>query len=154
MEKLNNILEHAEKQCQKNSSRLTPKRKKILLELLISKKALSAYEIAAIINKKSNEVIPTMSIYRILEFLEDENLVHKLNLANKYIACAHISCNHSHSIPQFLVCRECNKVKEISINMEIMKKIEKKINDESFQLTKPQLEMHCICMACDRKKSN
>ena len=154
MEKLNNILKHAEKQCQKNSSRLTPKRKKILLELLVSKKALSAYEIADIFNKKSNEAIPTMSVYRILEFLEDENLVHKLNLANKYIACAHISCSHSHSIPQFLVCRECNKVREISIDMEIMKKIEKKVNDESFQLTKPQLEMHCICMACDRKTNN
>ena len=153
MDNFNNILKHAEKQCQKNSSRLTPKRKKILHELLKSKKALSAYEIADLFKEKSKETIPTMSVYRILEFLEDENLVHKLNLANKYIACAHISCSHSHSIPQFLVCRDCNKVREISIGMEIMKKIEKKVKDESFNLTKPQLEMHCICDSCNQKNS-
>tara|TARA_B100001093_G_scaffold354266_2_gene338751 strand:- start:83 stop:541 length:459 start_codon:yes stop_codon:yes gene_type:complete len=148
MNKFNDVLEHAEKQCEQNSSRLTPKRKKILQELLKSKKALSAYEITDLLNKRSNESIPTMSVYRILEFLEDENLVHKLNLANKYIACSHITCEHNHSIPQFLVCRVCNNVKEISIDIETMKKIEKKIQDEDFNLVKPQLEMHCICNIC------
>ena len=148
MNKFNDVLEHAEKQCEQNSSRLTPKRKKILQELLKSKKALSAYEITDLLNKRSNESIPTMSVYRILEFLEDENLVHKLNLANKYIACSHITCEHNHSIPQFLVCRVCNSVKEISIDIETMKKIEKKIQDEDFNLVKPQLEMHCICNIC------
>lgn len=149
MDKFSDVLDHAEKQCEQNSSRLTPKRKKILQELLKSKKALSAYEIADIYNKSSNESIPTMSVYRILDFLEDENLVHKLNLANKYIACAHITCNHNHSIPQFLVCRICNKVREISIDIDTMKKIEKKVQDENFNLIKPQLEMHCICKVCD-----
>ena len=74
MDKFSDVLDHAEKQCEQNSSRLTPKRKKILQELLKSKKALSAYEIADIYNKSSNESIPTMSVYRILEFLEVENL--------------------------------------------------------------------------------
>ena len=152
MNKFNDVLEHAEKQCKENSSRLTPKRKKILQELLKSKKALSAYEIADLFQKETKESIPTMSVYRILDFLEDENLVHKLNLANKYIACAHISCNHSHSIPQFLVCRKCNKVSEISIDIETMRKIEKKVEDENFFLVKPQLEMHCICKVCNTKK--
>ena len=113
--------------------------------------ALSAYEIADLFKKVSNESIPTMSVYRILEFLEDENLVHKLNLANKYIACAHITCDHNHSIPQFLVCRICDKVREISIDIDSMKKIEKKVQDENFNLIKPQLEMHCICKVCDKE---
>jgi Fur family zinc uptake transcriptional regulator len=151
MNEFDSVLENAEKQCKENSSRLTPKRKKILQELLKSGKALSAYEIADRFQKKSKESIPTMSVYRILDFLEDENLVHKLNLANKYIACAHISCNHSHSIPQFLVCRICTKVSEISIDMETMKKIKKKVEEENFYLTKPQLEMHCICKACNQE---
>ncbi len=152
MDDLDSVLEHAERQCKENSSRLTPKRKKILQELLKSKRALSAYEIANLFNKKSKEAIPTMSVYRILEFLEDENLVHKLNLANKYIACAHITCKHSHSMPQFLVCRVCNKVSEISIDIGIIRKIKQKVEDENFHLIKPQLEMHCICKVCDKNK--
>ena len=152
MNELNSVLKHAERQCKENSSKLTPKRRKILEELLKSQKALSAYEIADLFQKKSKESIPAMSVYRILDFLEDENLVHKLNLANKYIACSHITCNHSHSIPQFLVCRECNKVSEINIDVDTMKIIEKKVRDENFNFSKPQLEMHCICKVCDREK--
>ena len=151
MDKVENVLEYAERQCKENSSRLTPKRKKILQELLKSKKALSAYEIADLFKKNSKVSIPTMSVYRILDFLEDENLVHKLNLANKYIACAHITCNHSHSMPQFLVCKECNKVSEISIDIAVIKKIKQKVEDENFHLIKPQLEMHCICKVCDKE---
>ena len=37
-----------------------------------------------------------MSIYRILEFLESQQLVHKLKLTNRYVACVHITCNHEH----------------------------------------------------------
>ena len=80
--------------------------------------------------------------------LEDENLVHKLNLANKYIACAHISCDHSHAIPQFLICRQCTKCVEINIDKATIGEIQKKVENADFQLTKPQLEMHCICNDC------
>ena len=38
MNKFNDVLDQAEKQCEQNSSRLTPKRKKILQELLNLKK--------------------------------------------------------------------------------------------------------------------
>ena len=149
MNKSHTILEHAEIQCKARGARLTPKRKAILKELLKSGKALSAYEIADLINKESEKMIPTMSVYRILDFLQKENLVHKLNLANKYIACAHISCNHSHAIPQFLICRECTKVVEISIDTSTIGEIQKKIEHANFQLTKPQLEMHCVCNDCE-----
>ena len=149
MNGLDTVLKHAELQCRARGSRLTHKRKGILKELLKSGKALSAYEIADLINRDSKTTIPTMSVYRILDFLQNENLVHKLNLANKYIACAHISCSHSHAIPQFLICRECTKVVEISINKSTIVEIQRKVESAKFQLSKPQLEMHCICNDCD-----
>ena len=149
MNKLESVLNHAGQQCETNGTRLTPKRKAILRELLKSGKALSAYEITDLLNKQSMTAIPTMSVYRILDFLQDENLVHKLNLANKYVACAHISCNHAHAIPQFLICRQCTKVVEISIDKSTIGEIKRKVEHANFKLTKPQLEMHCICNDCD-----
>ena len=149
MNDLDSILKFAEQQCTTNGARLTPKRKRILKELLKSGKALSAYEITNLFNKESKESIPTMSVYRILDFLQNENLVHKLNLANKYIACAHITCTHSHAIPQFLICRECTKVVEISIDKSAIGEIQKKVENAKFQLSRPQLEMHCICNDCE-----
>ena len=148
MNEIKTVLEHAEQHCKASGARLTPKRRGILRELLKSGKALSAYELTDLFNKESKETIPTMSVYRILDFLEDENLVHKLNLANKYIACAHISCDHSHAIPQFLICRQCTKCVEINIDKATIGEIQKKVENADFQLTKPQLEMHCICNDC------
>ena len=56
-----------------------------------------------------------MSVYRILDFLEENGLIHRLNTTKKYIACSHIACEHPHEAPQFLICKSCSKVEEVSI---------------------------------------
>ena len=116
MSKVDVIINHAEQHCKTRGARLTAKRKQVLSGLIQSDKALSAYELIDYCNETFGQAIPAMSAYRILDFLENEHLVHKLNLAKKYVACSHITCDHSHGIPQFLICGDCNKVKEISIN--------------------------------------
>ena len=89
-----------------------------------------------------------MSVYRILNFLQDERLVHKLNLANKYVACSHIACEHTHEIPQFLICGECQRVEEISISKPTINNLQQSIDDVGFHLISPQLEMNCLCDSC------
>ncbi|MGL1958705.1 MAG: transcriptional repressor [Colwellia sp.] len=148
IDKINSILEHAEKHCKNNGTRLTDKRKQILTGLIQSKKALSAYELADFCRAEYNSAIPTMSVYRILDFLENESLVHKLHLANKYIACSHISCNHEHEISQFLICSECNNVKEINIEKALIKTLQDNVNEAGYLLKSPQLELHCLCQDC------
>ena len=136
--KVDSILDQAERHCKANGSRLTHKRKQILSGLIRSEKALSAYELIEIYKQELDEAIPAMSVYRILQFLEDEHLVHKLNLANKYVACAHISCDHAHSVPQFLICGACNKVEEITIPKPTIIALQKNVEQAGFQLTSPQ----------------
>jgi len=149
--KVDSIIDFAEQHCKAHGSRLTLKRKQILSDLIKSEKALSAYELIDIYKQELDEAIPAMSMYRILQFLEDEHLVHKLNLANKYVACAHISCDHAHSVPQFLICGDCNKVEEISIPKPTMAALQKNVEQAGFQLTSPQLEMNCVCNDCNEK---
>ena len=76
----------------------------MLQGLLQSKQALSAYELADYCRDELGESMPPMSVYRILEFLEGVQLVHKLKLANRFVACDHITCDHKHGVPQFLIC--------------------------------------------------
>ena len=57
--------------------------------MLQSEKALSAYELIDFCKARFGEAIPVMTVYRILDFLQDEHLAHKLNLANKFRLCAH-----------------------------------------------------------------
>ena len=148
MSNVQTIIDRAEQQCKDNGTRLTSKRKHILSGLLQSDKALSAYELVEYCKTEFNENMPAMSVYRILEFLQDEHLVHKLNLANKYVACAHITCRHDHAAPQFLICRLCQRVEEVDINDSVVQSLRQNVRDAGFELDSPQLEINCICEAC------
>ncbi len=148
MKQIEDIIDHAEQHCKTHGSRLTHKRKQVLSGLLQSEKALSAYELIDFCKLKFGETLPAMSMYRILEFLQNEHLVHRLNLANKYIACAHITCKHTHAVPQFLICGKCQKVEEISINQSTITELQEHIEGAGFHLASPQLEMNCICNNC------
>jgi Fur family zinc uptake transcriptional regulator len=148
MNNLESIIKHAEQHCRDHGARLTEKRKQILTGLIESNKALSAYELMDFCKQRFNTSMPAMSVYRILEFLEDQHLVHKLNLANKYVACMHISCDHAHAVPQFLICRNCSKVKEISINQTTISALSETVKSAGYNLFSPQVELNCLCESC------
>ena len=148
MTTVNNTIKHVMRYCEKQGLRLTSKRKKVLSGLLSSKKALSAYELVDYCKNEFDEAIPAMSVYRILNFLESEHMVHKLSLANKYVACSHIVCEHMHEVSQFLICTECQRVKEINIGRSTVRKIHEEADKEGFSIVNPQLEINCLCKSC------
>lgn len=149
MENLNSVIEHAEQQCQQHGSRLTVKRKQVLTGLLKSDRALSAYELADFCKNERGESLPVMSVYRILKFLEGAQLVHRLKLANRYVACVHISCSHQHAVSQFLICVQCQRVKEVNLGRSTLTTIRRKVSEVGFKLVNPQLEVDCLCDSCD-----
>lgn len=128
--------------------RLTAKRRQVLSGLLHSPTALSAYELVDFCHQLFGVVIPVMSVYRILNFLEAERFVHRLNLANKYVACAHIRCEHSHGAQQFLICGKCSKVAEISLAPEMVAEVHSAVAAKGFTLASAQLELDCVCESC------
>ncbi|MCG8314088.1 MAG: transcriptional repressor [Pseudomonadales bacterium] len=148
MDSVDTILQHAERHCKAHGARLTAKRKQVLVGLIKSNRALSAYELVDFCKEHYGNSIPAMSVYRILDFLENEYLVHKLNLANKYVACAHISCDHTHGIPQFLICQKCSKVKEINVKSSTIADLQATVQESGFRLISPQLELSCLCDDC------
>lgn len=148
MKRVQKIIDHAEQHCTAHGSRLTSRRKQVLSGLLQSEKAMSAYELIDFCKTRFGASIPVMTVYRILNFLQDEHLVHKLNSANKYVACAHITSGHAHAILQFLICGQCQKVNEIRINKSIIAELRNNVEHAGFHLVSPQLEMNCICATC------
>ena len=148
MKNVEQIIDHAEQHCKGHGARLTDKRKQVLAGLLQSEKALSAYELIDVCKAEFGEALPAMSMYRILDFLRDERLVHKLNLTNKYVACAHITCDHDHAVSQFLICSQCQRVEEISVSESVMAELQKSVENAGFHLVSPQFELNCICESC------
>lgn len=141
-------LNSAEKICRNAGARLTEKRKNVLGVLLRAEIPLSAYEIVERYKVECGEPIPAMSVYRMLDFLTEQNLAHKLNSENKFVACAHIHCEHSHRTPQFLICGRCNKVQEIGVNPEVIAALRDTVKGAGFLLQTSQLELDCLCDEC------
>lgn len=145
---MNTILGRAQQRCADAGSRLTTKRRQVLEGLVKSRKALSAYELADFCRKELGHSLLPMSIYRILRFLKNNNLVHRLNVSNKYIACSHITCDHAHEAPQFLICNTCFKVEEVEIPERVIDTVVETTEKAGFLLANKQLELEGYCVEC------
>lgn len=151
MNNIEQILIHAKDICEANGVKLTVKREKILRVLLAAKLPLSAYEIIELCRSEYDLRISPISIYRMLNVLESQSLIHKLKSANKYIACIHITCDHEHTSPQFLICYECGKVTELEVSNEMLKSLKMSITNAGFIAETMQLELDCLCLSCSER---
>jgi Fur family zinc uptake transcriptional regulator len=142
------ILQKADEKCTRAGTRLTVKRAALLGLLVEAARPLSAYELVALYNQSEEQTIQPMSAYRILQFLQSEELVHKLETQNKYIACSHISCSHAHQVPQFLVCRKCHKVSEINLPAGIVDELSTQAKLSGFELDESRIELDGVCKDC------
>ena len=142
------ILNRADERCRAKGVRFTEKRQNILRALLKSPVPLSAYEIADVYREATGDTIQAMSVYRMLDFLVENSLVHRLASANKFVACSHIACSHDHETPQFLICERCGAVKEVGIKGDVIKSLQKGASSAGWQLLSPALELPCLCDRC------
>src|SRR6478736_321088 len=101
---------HAEMLCAARAQRLTPMRRHVLEALLGSHRPLGAYEI---IERLARHGRPApITVYRALDFLRDNGLVHRIESRNAFVACVH---NHlSGDLVVFLICERCGAVGEAS----------------------------------------
>lgn len=89
---------------------LTPSRKRILDELCAEGRPLGAYEMIDRIATSTGKRPAPISVYRALDFLVDNGLVHRLASRNAFLACAH--GHHAHDPIVFLICDACGSVRE------------------------------------------
>lgn len=141
-------LENAKAICKQKKVRFTSKRQHILHVLLTCQHAIGAYEIAELYSQRYAESIPTMSVYRILDFLTELGFVHKLNSINKFIACQHQGCQHPNSLAQFLICNDCQNTQEFTIGKQTEKDLLNVCSEMNFQLNTQQVELFGICKNC------
>jgi Fur family transcriptional regulator, zinc uptake regulator len=101
---------HAEKVCERRAQKFTPIRRQVLQALLSSHRPLGAYEVIDELAKSMPRPAP-ITVYRALEFLMDNGLVHRIESRNAYLACAHD--HDAAAMVAFLICEKCGSVGEI-----------------------------------------
>ena len=152
--KLDSLLRAAEVSCTENGARLTQRRRQVLSVLMQSSSPLSAYEVLDLCNRSTTSAMPAMSVYRILDFLEQQLLVHRLSTSNKYVSCAHIACDHKHfQATHFLLCEGCSAVEEVDATEEASEALEQMAKTVGFKLTTQQSELSGICTTCQNSAS-
>ena len=101
---------HAEEVCERRTQKFTPIRRQVLQALLSSHRPLGAYEVIDELAKSMPRPAP-ITVYRALDFLMENGLVHRIESRNAFLACAH---DHDEtSMVAFLICDHCGSVGEI-----------------------------------------
>lgn len=104
-----NIVAHAEQVCARSGARLTEQRRDVLVCVAESHQAVGAYEIIERMASHGPRPAP-ITVYRALEFLQGQNLVHKIESRNAYVACAE---HHDGAPAALLICETCGNVSEV-----------------------------------------
>ncbi len=103
-------LSHAETVCKRRAQNFTPIRRSVLKALLASHRPLGAYEVIEELARSMPRPAP-ITVYRALDFLMANGLVHRIESRNAYLACAHD--HDATSAVAFLICEHCGLVGEI-----------------------------------------
>lgn len=96
--------------CRRDNISLTPSRQRILEILAAEGRPLGAYEMIDRVAQTTGKRPAPISIYRALDFLLENGLIHRLATRNAYLACG-----HGHAVQEpivFLICDVCGEVIE------------------------------------------
>jgi Fur family transcriptional regulator, zinc uptake regulator len=135
---------HAEAICAARAERLTPIRRNVLEALLASHQPLGAYELIDRLAVRGARPAP-ITIYRALDFLREQGLVHRIESRNAFIACVH---NHDSGDPVvFLICERCGDVGEAAA-AAVADTIRNASRAAGFTPKTPLIEISGICAHC------
>jgi Fur family transcriptional regulator, zinc uptake regulator len=137
---------HAEAQCSARAQRLTPIRRHVLEALLASHAPLGAYEIMGRLAHGNGRPAP-ITVYRALDFLRDNGLVHRIESRNAFVACVH---NHAgHDLVVFLICERCGAVGEAAAGAgAVAEALKASARAAGFSPKSPLIEIAGICSHC------
>ncbi|MBZ2169399.1 MULTISPECIES: Fur family transcriptional regulator [Marinobacter] len=129
--------------CRERGTRLTPTRERVLELVWQSHKPLGAYDVLAQLSDEGQSAAPP-TVYRALDFLLQNGLVHRIASLNAFIGCTHPGEHHT---GMFLICCNCGNVLEVS-DPSVSAAIHSAARSESFELNDLTLEMSGVCPRC------
>lgn len=131
--------------------RITQPRRKVLELLERSETALSPYEIKDLLDA-AGEHVDTVSIYRILECLEDNHLIHRVLTSGKVHKCDleredHCVLEQADHCHHNLICRVCGAIEEV--HCPGLSPLEQAVAQQAgFKIEAHHLEFSGLCSKC------
>lgn len=124
---------------------LTPGRQTILDLLCAAGKPLGAYEMIDLLADPEGRRPAPISVYRALDYLLENGLVHRLATRNAFVACGH---RHANAEPvAFLICDLCGKVDEAT-SSDLARSLTSAASAAGFSARNAVIEVAGRCTAC------
>lgn len=136
----------AEAVCDERGAALTPIRRRVLELVWSSHAPIGAYEILSRLAEESGRVQPP-TVYRALDFLRQQGLVHRIESRNAFIGCDHPERDHE---GQFLLCRACGEAEEL-IDEKVLQPLERQAKARGFLLERRTVELEGLCPRCQER---
>ncbi len=145
-------LDAAASVCQHRGVRLTPLRRQVLELVWQSHQPIGAYAVLDALQTdrrnagthgRTSAVAPP-TVYRALEFLLGQRLIHRIESLNAYIGCIHPGARHT---AQFLICNGCGSAAELD-SEALLSAIEGAAADAGFAIERVAVEVSGRCPDC------
>jgi len=140
---VHDALKTAEHLCSERGVQLTSIRHQVLELIWESHKAVKAYELLDRIKPLQNAAKPA-TIYRALDFLIAQGLVHRVESLNAFVGCR--CSGHQHE-QLLLICKQCEEVEERTAG-KVMQALAEEFRQAGFTAHSKAVEVHGLCRRC------
>jgi Fur family transcriptional regulator, zinc uptake regulator len=140
---IDTALDRAAALCARRGARLTRLRRRVLELVWQGHSAVKAYQLLRALDHRRGVATPP-TVYRALEFLMAQGLVHRLESLNAYIGCPRPEAPHD---GQFLICDACGTVSEFTAPA-IETAIAGEAADLGFEVGERTVEVRGTCRDC------
>ncbi len=133
----------ARARCEQRGERLTPLRIALLRLLLQQDRYVTAYELVDRMCE-ARRIVQPMTVYRVLDFLIAQGLVHRLDTVNGYFPVRDVSAGGRYMVA---ICTRCAKVREVDTTL-LEGPLDDELGREGLTREAGVIEVRVICASC------
>ena len=129
-----------------DGERMTAPRRRVLELLLSAAEPVKAYDLIARYGTDGQAAKPP-TVYRALEFLERQGVVHRIASISAYVACTAGSGDQAQThAAAFLICDCCGATEEVAVvNLDV---VSQAAMEAGYSIERTTIEGHGRCAAC------
>ena len=140
---IDSALDCAAELCDRRGARLTELRREVLALVWRGHEPVGAYAILDALRRTHPRAAPP-TVYRALDFLIEQGLIHRIASLNAYMGCARPAEPH---VSQFLICAGCGTTAELE-EAAITAAVLRRADALGFAVEQQTIEVRGLCPGC------
>ncbi len=136
-------LDAAEEHCVRHGARLTALRRRVLELVWNGHAPVGAYALLDALKTEGHSAAPP-TVYRALEFLIEQGLVHRVESLNAYVGCPRPEARHA---AMLLLCTGCGRAAELD-ETQVGETLRRAADQQGFTVARQTIEVEGLCPDC------